>query len=276
MTAGPGDDRAAPAQRHGHLRASHADREQVVGTLKAAYVYGLVTKDEFDARVSQALASRTYAELALITADIPAGLAAAPPPLRPAPARADPAAGANLRPRERAVIAAALVAALAFMTAFFAPNPVAVLLALGAVGSALVSMVLAGTQMLASRRDRHSGGQLPPPRAASTRPATGQLPHASQPRRRSQADAARSPFPPLPGVYLATLDDQPPSPQPGEVPLPSGATALPEATGFSLVSRSLCLRWEVRMLRKIRVYWRRPGARAAARPWVPSWRGGAA
>ena len=29
----------------GRLRASDADREHVVGTLKAAYVYGLVTKD---------------------------------------------------------------------------------------------------------------------------------------------------------------------------------------------------------------------------------------
>jgi hypothetical protein len=60
----------------GRLRASDADREHVVGTLKAAYVHGLVTKDEFDVRVSQAFAARTYAELALITADIPAGLAA--------------------------------------------------------------------------------------------------------------------------------------------------------------------------------------------------------
>jgi uncharacterized protein DUF1707 len=66
----------------GRLRASHADRERVIGTLKAAYAYGLVTKDEFDARVSQTFAARTYAELAVITADIPAGLAPAPPPLR--------------------------------------------------------------------------------------------------------------------------------------------------------------------------------------------------
>ena len=72
----------------GRLRASDADREHVVRTLKAAYVHGLVTKDEFDARVSQTFAARTYAELALITAGIPAGLAAAPPPLRPRPAKA--------------------------------------------------------------------------------------------------------------------------------------------------------------------------------------------
>lgn len=72
----------------GRLRASDTDREQVIDTLKAAYTYGLVTKDEFDARVSQTFASRTNAELAVVTADIPAGLAPAPPPPRPAPARA--------------------------------------------------------------------------------------------------------------------------------------------------------------------------------------------
>jgi len=70
---------------HSHLRASDADREHVIDTLKAAYVYGLVTRDEFDARVSQTFAARNHAELALVTADIPAGLAAASSPPRPAP-----------------------------------------------------------------------------------------------------------------------------------------------------------------------------------------------
>ena len=69
---------------HGRLRASHADRNHVIETLKAAYVHGCLTRDEFDARVSQTLASRTHAELALVTADLQAGLTAAPqPPRRP-------------------------------------------------------------------------------------------------------------------------------------------------------------------------------------------------
>ena len=101
--AGPENEMTADGGR-GRLRASHADREHVVGTLKAAYVHGLVTKDEFDARVSRTFASRTYAELARITADIPAGLAAAPPPLRPGPAPASSRAVANLTPGERAII----------------------------------------------------------------------------------------------------------------------------------------------------------------------------
>jgi hypothetical protein len=56
----------------GRLRAAHADREQVVAALKAAFVQGRLDKEELDARVGQAFASRTYAELAALTADLPA------------------------------------------------------------------------------------------------------------------------------------------------------------------------------------------------------------
>src|SRR5262249_28993425 len=58
---------------------SHAGREHVIGTLKAAFVQGRLAKDEFDLRVGQALPSRTYAELAPVTPDLPAGLTAAQP-----------------------------------------------------------------------------------------------------------------------------------------------------------------------------------------------------
>ena len=77
--AGQGDEKAASAVGRGHLRASHADREQVIGTLKAAFIEGRLTKGELDVRVGQALASRTYGELAALTADLPPGPAAAPP-----------------------------------------------------------------------------------------------------------------------------------------------------------------------------------------------------
>jgi hypothetical protein len=63
--------------------ASPADREQVIDTLKVAYVQDRLTKDEFDTRIGQALASRTYAELAVVTADLPAGLAGTRPSRRP-------------------------------------------------------------------------------------------------------------------------------------------------------------------------------------------------
>jgi Domain of unknown function (DUF1707) len=83
------DNMAAATARRGSLRASHADRDHVLDTLKAAFVQGRLTKDEFDTRVGQTLASRTYAELAVLTADIPAGLSGAQPPR--GPARAQPA-----------------------------------------------------------------------------------------------------------------------------------------------------------------------------------------
>ena len=61
------------------LRASRADRERVIDLLKAAFVQGRLDRDEFDARIGQALASRTYGELAAVTAGIAAEPAAALP-----------------------------------------------------------------------------------------------------------------------------------------------------------------------------------------------------
>lgn len=88
----PGDDRAARQASRGRLRASHADREHVVDTLKDAFVEGRLTKDEFNSRVGHALESRTYADLALLAADLPATRPAARPPRKPVPARpANPA-----------------------------------------------------------------------------------------------------------------------------------------------------------------------------------------
>jgi hypothetical protein len=78
---------AAAAAGRGRLRASHDDREHVLDVLKAAFVQGLLTKDEFDMRVGQTFASRTYAELAALIADIPAGLIGAQPLRKPARAQ---------------------------------------------------------------------------------------------------------------------------------------------------------------------------------------------
>ena len=72
--AGTGDEIAAGAPGRARLRASHADREQVIEVLKAAFVQGRLEADELDLRVGRALASRTYADLAALTADIPARL----------------------------------------------------------------------------------------------------------------------------------------------------------------------------------------------------------
>jgi hypothetical protein len=77
VMAGPGDETAVAATGRWHLRASHADREQMVDALKAAFAQGRLTKDEFDARIGQTLASRTYGELAMVTVGIPAARAGA-------------------------------------------------------------------------------------------------------------------------------------------------------------------------------------------------------
>ena len=55
------------------------DRLRAIRVLKAAFVQGRLAKDEFEARVSQASRSQTCAELAAVTADLPAGPSAAPP-----------------------------------------------------------------------------------------------------------------------------------------------------------------------------------------------------
>jgi hypothetical protein len=74
---GPGDELAGG---YGSMRASHADREQVIGVLKVAFAQGRLDRDEFDLRADQALAAKTYADLAALTADIPARLPRARPP----------------------------------------------------------------------------------------------------------------------------------------------------------------------------------------------------
>ena len=82
--AEPGGHKAAAAGGHSRLRASDADREQVIEVLKVAFVQGRLTQDQLDTRVGLALGSRTYADLADLTADIPAGSAAAQPAGSPA------------------------------------------------------------------------------------------------------------------------------------------------------------------------------------------------
>jgi hypothetical protein len=177
----------------GHLRASHADREQVVGMLKAAFVQGMLAMDEFDLRVGQALASRTHAELAALTADLPAGLDAAQP------ARPCRAAGGQpvLRPGQVSAGATMLYAGV-WAYIFLFPNgadfpgaPALVFLG-GLVYLCLLAVM--GAAALENRRDKHSGGQLPrgqAPRAGS--PAFRQLPPPGPGRKRSPADPGHYP-----------------------------------------------------------------------------------
>ena len=116
---GPGDEMAAGASGQGRLRASNADREQVIEVLKAAFVQGRLDRDELDLRVGRVLASRTYAGLAALTADIPARLARARPP---EPAR-EPAGKKTNTKKKAAAALACTTPAIVAMLAGLPPMP---------------------------------------------------------------------------------------------------------------------------------------------------------
>src|ERR1700693_5654378 len=86
MAIGPQERYVPGSPFPGALRASDADRDRMVDTLKTAYVQGRLTSDELSLRTGRALESRTYAELAAVTAGIPTGRAGTRSPQQPAPA----------------------------------------------------------------------------------------------------------------------------------------------------------------------------------------------
>ena len=202
--AGPGDEIAAGAGGRGRLRASHADREQMIEVLKVAFVHGRLDRDELDLRVGRALAARTYADLAALTADIPAR-----------PTRARPPESTRESVNKKAV------AAMSWATAaFIGIWPVMILTQDGspfAVPVFVVWLVLAMAVptgwlvLLHDWLDKRAGPQsaqgLPPGTGgeASQRPApagpAGQLPPAGHGGQHT-AEAARSRLPrlPLPGL----------------------------------------------------------------------------
>ena len=194
---------AAGSRGRGHVRASHADREQVIDVLKTAFVQGRLAKDEFDARVGQAFASRTYADLAAVTADLPAWLGAQPP-RKPARVKARPSGDTGVKP--------AVVAVITGMTVLTAGLWAAVLIGHniednGAQGLLLFLLILTvtnigililtGAVMLESRHQKRSGGQLPPPAPgargrASQRPVSGAPAGRLRPANPGQQDAAEA------------------------------------------------------------------------------------
>jgi uncharacterized protein DUF1707 len=205
---GPEDEIAA-AGDHRHLRASHADREQVIGTLKAAFVQGRLAKDEFDLRISQALASRTYAELAVLTADLPAGPAVAQPLLSSCPP------GEPRIPRAGLVLAVATVVyAAVWLVASVLPvnsegeSPAGAVLVVAATFFYLMLLLMIGTPVLADWLNERFAGQLPRGRgpgsggqASPPMPPSdpgGQLPQAGHGHGRT-AKAPGKRLPRLPG-----------------------------------------------------------------------------
>lgn len=182
--AGRGDEAAANGEGRGNLRASHADREHVIGVLKAAFVQGMVTKHEFDLRVGQVLASRTYAELAALTADIPAGLA----PTQPLAVPKRDSAGKQALKAWACVTATftAVAAVVAAATAGNAGEHEVIVALFVPVVAMLVGVLLAFHSWLDGRAGRRSSRGLPPgasggaSRSPISAEVAGQLPEVNR------------------------------------------------------------------------------------------------
>ena len=181
---GPGNEISAGAASRSRMRASHGDREQVIAVLKAAFVQGRLDKDEFDLRVGRALASRTYADLAALTADIPARLTTGRP-LEPA---REPA---SKKKKAAAALACATVALLAGVVAV-PPLPdgsldemlviTAIFVFFGIVGTGWFLLLHA---WLEERAGRQSAQGLPPGDGGE---ASRRLAQANPARKVPQAD----------------------------------------------------------------------------------------
>ena len=177
------DEGALPGR--GHLRAAQSDREQAITMLKAAYAQGRLTMDELEVRVGRAFASRTYAELAALTADIPAdspaaSLAAASLAAASLAATGSAAAGrppsTPARTMERAArrsgICLLLAVALA-EAAFLADN---FLLIVAASFALIAASGFFGYGILDAWQERRSRGQLPSGPRRGRRGSDGRLP----------------------------------------------------------------------------------------------------
>jgi hypothetical protein len=137
----------------GRMLASHADREHVIGTLKTAFVEGRLTGDEFDARVDEVYTSRTYAELAEVTTDIPTGPARTEPPR-------DPWRATKLAWRGvYAIILPAIVTLIVLPGGRGNPSMETVITT--AVVSYLLFWMIGVVVMVGSRHQKRSAGQLP-------------------------------------------------------------------------------------------------------------------
>ena len=165
----PGHDQAARRAPQSRLRASHADREQVIDTLKDAFVQDRLTKDEFDARVSRALASRTHASLAALTADLPADLTAdlpaGPPAARPPRKAIKPRPeNATVKTGARVIAATTVLTGAVWAGAWQSQTDSqvwgALVLTFTLVWVGIV--IFAGAVMLESRRQERPGRPLPP------------------------------------------------------------------------------------------------------------------
>ena len=158
---------AEPARHadHGRMRASRADREQVIDTLKDAFVQDRLTKDEFDSRVADALASRTHADLAALTADLPASPAATPAPHAPVakrPKRSRRPENVAARRGTRVLTAATVLTGGAWTAAWLQTDSQVLAVLVWTLTIVWVgTVILVGSVLLESRSQRRLAKRLP-------------------------------------------------------------------------------------------------------------------
>ena len=159
MVTGP-EERAAAGR--GHFRAAHVDREHVIDTLKTAFADGRLTKDELDARTGQAFTAQTYAELAVLTADIPAGPPAARPPRQPARPQNRPKQARPVRNAAVGSVGCLTVAAAAFLYGVSLDDHNTPLLLLLTFFALVAVPCIIANAAITSWQQRHPRSQLPP------------------------------------------------------------------------------------------------------------------
>jgi hypothetical protein len=129
---------------------------QAIRTLKAALVQGRLTEDEYDERMAQASASRSRAELALLTADLPVGRMDAP---------ARPPTANDVRVAVCIIVAAASVTAAIL---WWQPdNGLAFMTFIVAAVTVLVAPIVTVGLIFDVRHQKRYGRQLPPGPAPS-------------------------------------------------------------------------------------------------------------
>ena len=120
MASGPWDPSRAGAPDR--FLASDADRERVVDALKAAFVQGVLTKDELAAWTGHALQARTYGQLAALTPQPRKPQASKPEPGRPVGSTIPAPARRRVTKKVAAVIACAIVLPPALAATFLSYN----------------------------------------------------------------------------------------------------------------------------------------------------------
>jgi Flp pilus assembly protein TadB len=193
------------------MRASHADRDQAINRLKAAFVQGRLSKDELATRAAQAFSARTYADLAALTADLaaltadlPAEPAAVPSQPVPARPRRPVHPGIKVGAGVIALIAAVFMMLVVLMGVAVMPVVAFAFIAVvfGVPAALVVCVPIVVVLKLEARRRNRSGGQLPPRQSPGTpgqapRPAIGPPPidrdHPAAEAGRPRPPAARHP-----------------------------------------------------------------------------------